>query len=548
MLRALLERPGVEASARRTRPTLAPSMSLAQVEQCRAGAGGGRGRSNASTASPARGRSCRTCRRSWRRSTRRRCRACAPTSCALATLGQERDHAAGRVRGAAARRCRSNRRLRAWDIASASQRSRMDLLLGAAAAEGRTAAGGALAEDPGLARRQRPADRAGDAGAVRSRGRSRAPSAACASPKCNVISGGENVALARQSHAVEHRRRRRDRRTARARHRQQDRHRAQGGDRPRSRRSNGIRGGKSIWANRGRSNRSRSGMPRPATTEAPPLHVSVLDSSRRPVFAQELSWTASPVERVVIGGDVTDAMVNAAIVALAAVPGREAERFGLLARHIQNAGTRRAAIAAIRTIPQERWPTEQLAPVSDALLTYIRSVPPAERTNPAFKEAVELGTRRRRAAAGRGGQGRHRRDRQAGGAHHPDRDAGGRDEVQPSGVHGRSRRGNRDRVLQPRPDAAQPGGDGARARSSRSASRPRRWPRKRTPSRRTSCPTTPEVLYSTRLINTGETARLRFTVPTRTGSYPYVCTFPGHWRTMNGLMQVVRAGTTLPGR
>ena len=61
-------------------------------------------------------------------------------------------------------------------------------------------------------------------------------------------------------------------------------------------------------------------------------------------------------------------------------------------------------------------------------------------------------------------------------------------------------------------------------------------------------PTTAEVLYSTKLINTGETARLRFTVPTRTGSYPYVCTFPGHWRTMNGLMSVVRTGTTLPGR
>jgi len=61
-------------------------------------------------------------------------------------------------------------------------------------------------------------------------------------------------------------------------------------------------------------------------------------------------------------------------------------------------------------------------------------------------------------------------------------------------------------------------------------------------------PTTAEVLYSTKLINTGENARLRFTVPTRTGSYPYVCTFPGHWRTMNGLMSVIRTGTTLPGR
>ena len=53
-------------------------------------------------------------------------------------------------------------------------------------------------------------------------------------------------------------------------------------------------------------------------------------------------------------------------------------------------------------------------------------------------------------------------------------------------------------------------------------------------------PDTPEVLFSTKLINHNETARLRITVPTTTGGYPFVCTFPGHWRTMNGTMSVVR--------
>ncbi|MCH8962102.1 MAG: hypothetical protein IH820_12455 [Bacteroidetes bacterium] len=32
---------------------------------------------------------------------------------------------------------------------------------------------------------------------------------------------------------------------------------------------------------------------------------------------------------------------------------------------------------------------------------------------------------------------------------------------------------------------------------------------------------------------------LTFTAPTEPGDYPYVCTFPGHWRTMQGVMQVV---------
>jgi azurin len=51
-------------------------------------------------------------------------------------------------------------------------------------------------------------------------------------------------------------------------------------------------------------------------------------------------------------------------------------------------------------------------------------------------------------------------------------------------------------------------------------------------------PDTPEVLHATRLINHEEIARLRFTAPDAEGKYPFVCTFPGHWRTMNGTMEV----------
>ena len=51
-------------------------------------------------------------------------------------------------------------------------------------------------------------------------------------------------------------------------------------------------------------------------------------------------------------------------------------------------------------------------------------------------------------------------------------------------------------------------------------------------------PDTPSVLWATPLLNKGEDFRLRFTAPSRTGGYPYVCTFPGHWMTMNGIMRV----------
>ncbi len=52
-------------------------------------------------------------------------------------------------------------------------------------------------------------------------------------------------------------------------------------------------------------------------------------------------------------------------------------------------------------------------------------------------------------------------------------------------------------------------------------------------------PSMPEVLYSTAMVNPGEKVRLRFTVPSKPGEYPYVCTFPGHWKIMRGVMKVV---------
>jgi plastocyanin len=49
-----------------------------------------------------------------------------------------------------------------------------------------------------------------------------------------------------------------------------------------------------------------------------------------------------------------------------------------------------------------------------------------------------------------------------------------------------------------------------------------------------------QVLYSTKLIDPGQTARFQFKAPGEPGKYPYVCTFPAHWRVMNGTLNVVQ--------
>jgi azurin len=54
-------------------------------------------------------------------------------------------------------------------------------------------------------------------------------------------------------------------------------------------------------------------------------------------------------------------------------------------------------------------------------------------------------------------------------------------------------------------------------------------------------PATPEVLFAIRLLNPGESVQARFTAPTQPGNYPFICTFPAHWRTMNGIIEVRQA-------
>jgi glucose/arabinose dehydrogenase/azurin len=51
-------------------------------------------------------------------------------------------------------------------------------------------------------------------------------------------------------------------------------------------------------------------------------------------------------------------------------------------------------------------------------------------------------------------------------------------------------------------------------------------------------PASPNVLHATPLVNPAARAELVFTAPTQPGRYPYLCTFPGHWRIMRGVLIV----------
>ena len=269
------------------------------------------------------------------------------------------------------------------------------------------------------------------------------------------------------------------------------------------------------------------------------LHLAVLDAGRRPVFVRDAIRITRAPEPVTLGGDMTVAVNAAGMAVLPQLKGQEAEAVSILSAFMRDPAQRQVAMAAIRRLPSSAWPPSEVASLADTVLTHVRSIPPAERTGPAFLEAVgfghELATRlpdadrpaftkaldelvvriiRIEAVTAQMKFDLSRITVAAG------------EEVVIEFV-------NRDEM----PHNFLVTKEGALETVSLAAeamvSSPDAFGQ-------SFIPKTPEVLFAIRLLQPGETLQARFTAPTQPGSYPFVCTFPGHWRTMNGIVQVVR--------
>jgi len=51
-----------------------------------------------------------------------------------------------------------------------------------------------------------------------------------------------------------------------------------------------------------------------------------------------------------------------------------------------------------------------------------------------------------------------------------------------------------------------------------------------------------QVIVAMPMVQPGQSTSIQFRAPTEPGQYPYVCTFPAHWRLMNGVLNVVEPG------
>jgi putative heme-binding domain-containing protein len=267
--------------------------------------------------------------------------------------------------------------------------------------------------------------------------------------------------------------------------------------------------------------------------------LRVLDAGRNVVF--ERTKQPAPAEKAAfdVGGESPERVLrHAAMNAVAGVRGREAQAFKALAPFLHSDAERHAAVQAILHIPAAYWPGEQARPLLDDLLAYVRKVPVRDRTAPAVVDALQLAdglaallppadARRVRSELGELGvrvirlstvpdQMRYDQERIVVKAGKPVEILFENTDLMPHNF------------VITRPGALEEVGTLAETTATQPGAVERNY-----------VPPSNKILFSGKLLPPRESQRLAFTAPATPGVYPYVCTYPGHWRRMYGSLYVV---------
>ena len=202
------------------------------------------------------------------------------------------------------------------------------------------------------------------------------------------------------------------------------------------------------------------------------------------------------------------------------------------------ATSREAGVRALLLLPRPAWPPDEVEPLVRALLVSLSKAPPEARVEPAGVDAIQLVQALSEALPGAAKASVRRELRRLGVRvirvqTVPEQmmfdlrwfvvEAGKPVQIILSNPDAMSHN-----LLVIKPGSLKEVGTMAAAMSITSD-----------PAAKPYVPPSPLVLEATRLLNWAETERLNFVAPSQPGEYPFVCTFPGHWVRMNGVMLVV---------
>ncbi|MDP6114234.1 MAG: PA14 domain-containing protein, partial [Planctomycetota bacterium] len=225
------------------------------------------------------------------------------------------------------------------------------------------------------------------------------------------------------------------------------------------------------------------------------------------------------------------------LIAIAELPGQEAEKFREFARLIQAGNQVPAAAAAISRLPKETWPKDAIKPALEGIIKLLESKQGLDRNTASINAAVNLGhelakaipdgepymtkllnqavrrfvvrpvphqmiydTKRLTVAAG-----------------------------QPVVITFENIDAMPHNLVVIKPGTLTEVGEAADRMQGPAAEK------------KGYIPDTPSIMYATSLLLPGASEDLQFLAPTEPGDYVFVCTFPGHYRLMNGILRVVKS-------
>jgi len=227
-----------------------------------------------------------------------------------------------------------------------------------------------------------------------------------------------------------------------------------------------------------------------------------------------------------------------AMTAMVSVPGREKENFDTLAPFVLRDKDRLAAMRAIQRIPREDWSPDLVPKLADSVLAYLKSTQEAERRTPTAIEALQFGemlstmlptadAKRVQQALGELGVQVVRL------ATLPHRMSYDQERIiVQAGKTVEMIFSNPD--LMPHNFAITQAGalEEVGLLAEANAQKPEF-------AANGFIPQSDKILVASRLLQPRESQTFSFKVPDKPGVYPYVCTYPGHWRRMYGALYVV---------
>lgn len=275
------------------------------------------------------------------------------------------------------------------------------------------------------------------------------------------------------------------------------------------------------------------------------FRLIVLDAKREVVFQKDNVPAPNQQAKFELSGDPATLIRRSAINAIVTTGRDEATTFAILAKFIRDGNERPTAVRAISRLPQKRWPQAQLKPLADSIIEYASKLPASERTSPAVRDALQLGNELAALMPSKAGQAVRRSIRELGVPILLLRPIAHQILFDKSHLYVEAGRPveivfeNTD-IMPHNLVIAGPGTlERVGMEGEKMAADPNAFAKNFVPS-------IPQVIAATRLLQPQQTDRINFTAPAELGDFPYVCTFPGHWRRMNGLMHVVKSLDDVP--